>query len=247
MSLTTQSLKALQDPSSPPGTRSIACRALVHAIELGVPVPTGTAMACWQFLLQSGADSCGLRPDLQDRQVAQDAVRILRTRECSLDQHNLAYTILQGGNVTYVTEPDLAAIVEVLTDGRALRIGWLIGRVHEGAGLSLQFLVTLRDRLAGSTIPEVRSEAPGISSLLPRLDQEFAIRMFQDPVPRVRSALASMLEQVEDVDQETALKLVQAHTALEQHRDVLSTCHFALGSLMRSVDRGIRRKSGVRH
>jgi len=240
--LTRLALETLQDPSSPHGLRSTACSTLMHAIDLGVLVPVKSPLACWQFLLESEASAHSLNQHrLQDPEVARDAVRLLLDQNSSTGVQDLALSVLQDQNLHAITEQDLATILErVMTESRARMVGWLIDRIHEERGLSNESLIRIRNRFASSNVAAVRAQGPAVSALLPRLDQEFAIRILQDPAPAVRSAVLEMLHTVEPLDAPQALLLVQAHLATEQHRNVISSCHLAAGHLMRAVRRAGR-------
>jgi len=240
--LTRLAFETLEDPASPFGLRSTACSTLMHAIDLRVQVPHGSPMACWRFLVESESSGNSLNQhQLQDPEVARDAVRILLDPEAGTDVQDLALAVLQDQNLHALTEPDLATILDrIMTADRARQVGWLVYRLHQELGLSNESLIRIRDRFASSDVAAVRAQAPGISALLPRLDQEFALRILQDPKPPVRSAGLDMLQEVESIDAPQALLLARDHLATEQHRNVISSCHFAIGSLMRAAGRAIR-------
>jgi hypothetical protein len=241
-SLTRLALEILEDDSMPLGVRSVACLALLHALDTGIAVPNGSHVAAWRFLLGSEASAVVLhRHALEHPEVAADAIRVLLDRETGECERDLALAVLRDSNLDLVTEDQLASIVDhVLSEGRARQVGFLIDRVHEQRGLSVPFIVALRDRLAASEAASVRSVAVGVTGLLPKLDEPFVARMFRDSSPVVRSATADLLENAETQDRPQALALIRERLAVEQHRSVISACLHALGSLVRTAGRRVR-------
>jgi hypothetical protein len=218
----------------------VACAALLQAFEAGIETPRGSQMAVWRFLLASDASAVVLhRHELQHPEVARAAIGVLLDHDAGESERDLALAVLRGANVAEISRNDLVTIVDrVLDEGRVRQVAWLIDRVHEERGLTAQFLIDLRDRLTGSEAASVRAASLEVCSLLPRLDQQFALRMFGDGAPAVRVATAEMLERVEAVDGPQALVLVRGQLAMEEHRSVISACHAAVGTLVKLGRRG---------
>lgn len=232
-------LDTLEDLDAPLGLRTVACSTLLHAFEGGVSVPAGSHMVVWRFLLGSDASAVVLhRHGLEHPEVARDAVRVLLDQDAGEGDRDLALAVLRNGNVEHVTAEDLVTIVDRgLDEGRARQVGYLIDRVHEQRGLATEFLVAIRDRLAGAKAAVVRAAAVEVGGLLARLDAAFVRRMFGDESPVVRASVADLLEQADVAEQVKALELVQEHLAVEQHRSVIAACHHAFASLVRSTRR----------
>lgn len=241
-SLIRLAVDTLEDREVPQGLRMVACTTLLYALEAGIEAPPGAALAVWRFLLGSDASAVLLhRHSLQHPDVAKDAVRVLLDRETGEGERDLALAVLRISNVDSVTEEHIASIIDrVLDDGRARQVGFLIERVHEQRGLSTDFLLALRDRLAASDAASVRSIAVDVAGLPPKVDHHFVARMFSDPSPIVRAATADLLERSEAPGRAQALALIRERLAVEQHRSVISACLFALGSLVRTEGRRAR-------
>lgn len=241
-SLIRLAVDVLEDSEVPLGLRTVACMTLLYAVEAGIEAPPGAPLAVWRFLLGSDASAVLLhRHSLQHPDVARDAVRVLLDRETGEGERDLALAVLRSSNVDAVTEEQIASIIDrVLDEGRARQVGFLIDRVHEQRGLSTDFLLALRDRLAASDAASVRSIAVDVAGLPAKLDQQFVARMFSDPSPIVRAATADLLERSEAPERAQALALIRERLAVEQHRSVISACLFALGSLVRTEGRRVR-------
>lgn len=232
-------LELLQNHLEPSGLRSLACSTLLRAFEAGVTAPAGAHLAAWRFLLASDASAVVLhRHEIPHEAVAREAIEVLTNRDSGENERDLALAVLRGPNVEFIEQDELVSIVDrVLDEGRARQVGWLVQRVHEERGLSLECLVSLRDRLASSSVAAVRTAAIEVGGLLPRLDLPFTLRMLADRSPVVRAAVADNLEQVDAPDQGSALKVVRDHLVSETHRSVVSACHYALGSLLQARGR----------
>jgi Arc/MetJ-type ribon-helix-helix transcriptional regulator len=228
-------LDTLQDAAAAPGLRSVASSTLLAALDNAIEVPVGSHMACWRYLLGSDQSAAAMhRHELVHPEVARDAVRVLLDAEAGETAQDLAMATLRGANVSVVTDDDVVTIADrVLTEGRSRRVTWLIEQTHEYRGLDPAFLVLIRDRLAGADEPTVRSASIDIGALLPRLDVEFATKMFGDRSPLVRSAVADSLDKVEPLDRDRALRLIRNRLDHESNRIVLSACYASLSSLIR--------------
>jgi hypothetical protein len=229
-------LDTLEDHQAPAGLRSVACSTLLFAFETGVETPPGSHMAAWRFLAASDASAVVLhRHEIVHPEVAWAAIAMLLNRDSGEQERDLALAVLRGENVAEIAQDDLVTIVDrVLDEGKARQVGWLVERVHEERGLAPEFIVSIRDRLAGSLSPSVRAAAVEIGALLPRLDDQFILKVLNDPAPSVRSAVADSLEKVEQIDQDRALALAREQLSRETHRGVLSALHYCVGGLVPS-------------
>lgn len=241
MSLLRLAFDVVADDSAPVGLRLVACSALLRAMEEGLDVPLGSHIAVWRLLLKSGA-SAPHRHQLLHADVAADAVRVLLDRETSDAERDLALGVLKDSNLDSVTEQQLAGVVDrALDEGRARQAGYLIENVHEQIGLSVEFLTTVRDRLASANVPAVRAVTLDVARLLPVLDGAFAAARFGDPSPLVRAAVAQMLEGLDNEAEVTeAINLIRDQLKIETHRSVIAACLGALGSLVRAGARRSR-------
>ena len=235
-SLTRIALETLADPDAPAGLRSVACSTLLFAFETGIETPPGSHLAAWRFLAASDASAAVLhKHEIVHPEVARAAIDLLLNRNAGEQERDLALAVLRGGNVAEITQDDIVTIVDrVLDEGKARQVGWLVERVHDERGLSPEFIVAIRDRLAGSASPSVRAAAVEIGGLLPRLDDQFVAKVLNDPAPPVRSAGADILEKVERLDIDRALALAREHLSRETHRSVLSALHYCIGSLVQA-------------
>ena len=233
--LTRLAFETLEDAAAAPGLRAVACSTLLVALDNAVEVPAGSHMACWRYLLGSDQSAAALhRHELAHPEVATHAIRVLLDPEAGETAQDLAMSVLRGPNVAVVTDDDIVTLADrVLTEGRSRRVTWLIEQIHESRGLASAFLVMLRDRLAGSSEPAVRSAAVDVGALLPRLDVPFTERMFGDGSALVRAAVADSLEKVESLDRDRALRLIRDRLDHETHRLVLSACYASLSTLIR--------------
>src|SRR5436189_1615589 len=181
-------LDVLNSASSPPGLKGVACATLLAAMDLAVEVPHESHMTVWRYLLGNDAGAAAVhRHQLSHPDVARAALRTLSDGHAGEGAQDLALAVLRGPNVAEVSEEDLVSFAErSLDDGRARRVSWLVEQVHEQRGLSPQFIVMLRDRLANSGDAAVRVCGVTIGALLPRLDEHFSARAFLDPSPLVR-------------------------------------------------------------
>ena len=234
-SLLRVALDTLQSPETAPGLRSVACSALLTALDNAIEVPPGTHWACWKYLLGSDQSAASLhRHEIHHPEVAADAVRVLLSPESGETAQDLAMAVLRGPNVAAVTDQDIVTIADrVLSEGRSRRVTYLIERVHEHRGIAPEFLIALRDRLATAEDAAVRAAAVEVGALLPRLDVAFAVRLFGDSSALVRAAVADQLEKVEQRDRDRALQIIRDRLDHETHRSVLSACYAALATLIR--------------
>lgn len=233
-------LETVQDSAAAPGLRAVACSTLLCAMDQAMEVPPGAHLACWKYLLGSDASAASLhRHELAHPEVARDAVRVLLDPETGETAQDLAMATLRGSNVDVVRDDDIVTLADrVLTEGRGRRVNYLIEQVHEHRGLSPEFLVMLRDRLAASDEPTVRAASIDIGALLPRLDVVFAARMLNDRSPLVRAGVVDCFEKLDPRDRRPALRLLRDHLEHETHRTVLSACHYSLGTLIRRQPSG---------
>lgn len=234
-SLLRVALETLQDPSTAPGLRAVALSTILAALDNAIEVPPGAHVASWRYLLGSDHGAAAMhRHELVHPEVARDAVRVLLDAEAGETAQDLAMATLKGANISVVADDDIVTIADrVLTEGRSRRVTWLIEQTHEYRGLAPAFLVLIRDRLAGADEPTVRAASIDIGALLPRLDVEFAAKMFGDPSSLVRSAVADSLDNVEQLDRDRALRLIRNRLDHESNRIVLSACYASLSSLIR--------------
>lgn len=232
----------LNDPTAVVSTKNVACATILAALEHGLEVPAGAHMAVWRHVLASDGSAVVLhRHELLHEDVARDAVRVLLDADGGEDSRDLAIAVLKSENVSVITDEALVSIAErMMEEGKVRRLGWLIERLHEERGLSPEFLVALRERLAGSDNSAVRVGAVDVASLAARIDEEFAIRMINDPAPPVRTAIADLLEKADVLDKPMALVLVRERLDVEKHRTVLSSLHYAMASLVRRTGRRLR-------
>ncbi|MEI9942201.1 MAG: hypothetical protein WDO69_33715 [Pseudomonadota bacterium] len=228
-------LEILEAPFTAPGLRVVACSTLLVALDNAIEVPVGSHMACWRYLLGSDQSAAAMhRHELAHPEVARDAVRVLLDPEAGETAQDLAMATLRGSNVSVVTDQDIVTLADrALTEGRSRRVNWIIEQVHEHRGLSPEFLVMLRERLAASDEATVRAGAIDIGVLLPRLDAAFAAKMLGDGSPLVRASVADSFEKLDPRDRRSALRLLRDHLGRETHRTVLSTCYHTLGALIR--------------
>ncbi len=229
-------LETLEDASTAPALRSVACATLLAALSTGVDVPPAAPMAVWRWLLQSGGGASALHlHELASSEVARDAVRILTVDpEAGDDARDLALAALRGENLAVVTDADVLLLAERAVDeGRTRRFTFLVECIHELRGFSPDFLTVLRDRLAASSSPLARAAAIEVGALLARVDEQFTERMLRDASPMVRRAAIEQLERVEVPDRECAATIVRRHLSGEQHRSVVGTGLSVLGALVR--------------
>lgn len=240
--LTRLALQLLEDAEIGLGLRNTACLTLLAGLEQGIDVLPGTHMAIWRFLL--GVDGGAMllhRHHLSHQDVARDAVRVLLDSEVGEGGRDLALAVLRDENLAVVQDEHLLTIADRLAnDGQVRRLGWLVERIHEERGLTPELILFLRDRLAASEVAAVRAAGVEIGGLLARLDRSFVVRMLADHAPPVRSAVADAMEKVEALDRPLAAAIVREHLLTETHRSVISACHYALGSLVRSSGRRVR-------
>ncbi len=215
---------------------------MLAAFEAGIDTPPGSHMAVWRFLLVSDQGASVLhRHDLIHAEVARDAVRVLLGRDSGDGACDLALAVLRHENVSVITDDDLITIADrVMDEGKARRLTWLIEQAHELRGLGPEYIVALRDRLAGSELVSVRVAAVEVGALLPRLDEHFAMRMLADGAAPVRTAVAELLEKTDAPDKPLALAIVRQQLDVERHRTPLSALHHAMGSMIRSGGRRVR-------
>ncbi len=239
-SLLRVALETLQDPSTAPGLRAVACSTLLAALDNAIEVPPGAHMACWRYLLGSDQSAAALhRHELAHPEVAADAVRVLLNPHAGEAAQDLAMSVLRGPNVSAVADVAIVALADsVLTEGRSRRVNYLIEQVHEHRGIAPEFLIALRDRFAASEDATVRADAIAIGALLPRLDVVFAAQMLGDGSPLVRASVVDSFDKLDARDRKAALRLIRDQLSHEAHRTVLSACYYSLGTLIRRQPHG---------
>jgi hypothetical protein len=241
-SLTSLALEVLESPTTSLGQKQVAATALLEAFDVGVETPQRAPMVVWRWLLAHGGSSIRfLRThELPGVEVVRDAISVLKAHDVGDDGWELGAAVIPGRHADIVTEEDLAAIADRLSsDQRARRFGWMVERVHEERGLSIEFLTALTERLTGSENPVVREIGVEIG-FVRGFDQAFAIRMLKDPSPIVRTVVADQLEKTEAPNRDLAMTIIRDHFGVERHRTVTSAMHHALGSLVRRSGRRIR-------
>ena len=241
-SLTRLALETLEDPTASLGQKQVAATALLEAFTVGVETPPRAPMMVWRWLLAHGDSSIRfLRThEIPGADVVRDALSVLKARDIGDDAFELAAAVVPGRHPEVVSEEDLAAIADrLITDQRARRFAWMVQRVHEERGLSLEFLTLLTNRLTGSENPVVREIGVEIG-FVRGFEPPFATRMLTDPSPLVRTAVADALEKTEDPNRDLAIAIIRDHFGIERHRSVISAMHHALGTLVRASGRRIR-------
>lgn len=240
--LTRLALEVLQSPSAQPGLKATSCATLLAAMEQAIEVPPESQFVVWRYLLSSDASAATMhRQQLNSREVARDALRVLSDADAGETAQELAMAVLRGDNVVEVRDEDLVSLADhILDEGRVRRVTWLVEQVHEQRGLEPAFLVMLRDRMAGSGDAAVRVGSVAVGALLPRLDEDFTRRMLVDASPIVRTAAADTLEAVGQHDREKGLALIRDQLGIETHRSALAALYFALATLVRAGGRRAR-------
>jgi hypothetical protein len=240
--LTRLAFDIVQSTVSPPGLKAVACATLLAAMDQAVDVPHESHMAVWRYLLASDASAAMMhRHQLVSTEVARGALQVLGDADAGEAAQDLALAVLRGSNVAEIGEQDLVSLADrILDEGRVHRVAWLVEQVHEQRGLEPEFVVMLRDRLAGSDDAAVRAGGVTVGALLARFDEIFAARMLVDPSPQVRIAVAEMLDGATDLDRDKALRLIRDQLGIETHRSVIAALYCTLGTLVRAGGRSVR-------
>ncbi len=233
--LTREALHTLQDDAAPFGVQSVAVSTLLAAFEHELQVPNEAPLAVWRWLARTGGNAIALlRVNvIPGDEVVREAVMTLKSANVGDEVEDLAITILErASNLSSITDADVTAIMDGEPGpGRSRRLIWFLEAVHEHSGVSSAVLVALRDRWASSEKHYLREASIGVATLLSGLDEAYLARLLADSSPRVRSAVAGLLGATDGQDGHVAERLLKARMVVEEHRQVRSDLHLALGSL----------------
>jgi hypothetical protein len=234
MNLLVHAVEVLNDNTNPVGIREVACAALVAGLEEGLAVPSGTPIAIWRWVRETTPKRwCAAQfrlGEVYEEAVFVAALEAVRDQSSGTELRGVAIDVLAGSAYApLVSDETLTDLVD-RPHVEPERLSRLVQNVHRARRIPIELLRMIRDRWASSTVVATREAAIEAASLVPKPEEDFWLKMAQDPSDDVRISVISSV--VKHCRHEFARKLVEGLLEHEGVIDVRAELHRAMMTLL---------------